>query len=493
MDPCRRPSPARRRGLPRTRGDGPVSPAARIFCSWASPHPRGWTPVRRIARPHRTGFPAPAGMDLLPDHRICIPPGLPRTRGDGPGGIGAVRSLIGASPHPRGWTLTGIYPRVGASGFPAPAGMDPVLAPVESSATGLPRTRGDGPATHTGRVSPARASRTRGDGPVGSAWINVKGEASPHPRGWTSSRKCSGCVPPGFPAPAGMDPAGRAVRQAARGLPAPAGMDLSRRMKKLIRQGLPRTRGDGPGGIDTTGGQLRASPHPRGWTLDIDGNEFPKMASPHPRGWTLVSYHPDRDVPGFPAPAGMDPWCRSSVRYCPWLPRTRGDGPWSATIPTGTSRASPHPRGWTHGAGHRSAIVHGFPAPAGMDRGRRAPARWTCGLPRTRGDGPSCGVRITLRGWASPHPRGWTPVAQRARAGQVGFPAPAGMDPLRAAPVVTRRRLPRTRGDGPCGGNFHAAPVWASPHPRGWTQLRATLTNDVGGFPAPAGWTRPRR
>ena len=50
-----------------------------------------------------------------------------------------------ASPHTRGWTrrVEQDAPRV--NGFPAHAGMDPIILTPAASVARLPRTRGDGP------------------------------------------------------------------------------------------------------------------------------------------------------------------------------------------------------------------------------------------------------------------------------------------------------------------------------------------------------------
>ena len=131
-------------------------------------------------------------------------------------------------------------------GFPAPAGMDPATATGLSGAGGIPRTRGDGPfESHAG------------------AYIELD---SPHPRGWTPWGRAGLRQPCGFPAPAGMDPYHAAVAE--------------------THRRIPRTRGDGPRPATDSGGALRDSPHPRGWTVDSS-----RLAS---------------GLVGFPAPAGMD-------------------------------------------------------------------------------------------------------------------------------------------------------------------------------------------
>ena len=295
-----------------------------------------------------------------------------------------------ASPHPRGWTQRMRLPNHGPTGFPAPAGMDPPLSRACCRRSWLPRTRGDGP---------ARAERVGRPAP-----------ASPHPRGWTVCAGDRTGPGRGFPAPAGMDPA-------ASGSAAPTGR-------------LPRTRGDGP----------------RSWSAAA----VLWPASPHPRGWTQTDAAQLSQATGFPAPAGMDRKQAGGRRTAARLPRTRGDGPRTSSFLTASVEASPHPRGWTRLTGGLRGVLGGFPAPAGMDppaaRGPTGRAR----LPRTRGDGPQRPAHSHDALEASPHPRGWTVAAVIERLIQLGFPAPAGMDPGRRGEHRYHGRLPRTRGDGPC-------------------------------------------
>ena len=111
-----------------------------------------------------------------------------------------------ASPRPRGWTVRWLIRDGNAYGFPAPAGMDPRSRASAASRTWLPRARGDGPeADGAGQELP---------------------EASPRLRGWTRQDGDGRRDPPGFPAPAGMDPHPVHVR--------------------FEQLGLPRARGDGP-------------------------------------------------------------------------------------------------------------------------------------------------------------------------------------------------------------------------------------------------------
>ena len=165
MDPCSdwsRPDPC---GLPRTRGDGPVSPWSPPSSSAVPPHTRGWTRRDHGVRLVLAGSPAHAGMD--PPHAAARTSGtrLPRTRGDGPAHVAQAKRKREAPPHTRGWTLHHLHEWQVERGSPAHAGMDRTSASASGSSARLPRTRGDGPPE-------ARPDRERS-------------EAPPHTRGWT--------------------------------------------------------------------------------------------------------------------------------------------------------------------------------------------------------------------------------------------------------------------------------------------------------------------
>ena len=91
-------------GLPRTRGDGPGPVLLGQASEEASPHTRGWTLMRMATVEGRLGFPAHAGMDPAPTSSGGKLGGLPRTRGDGPITKGLEETASVASPHTRGWT-----------------------------------------------------------------------------------------------------------------------------------------------------------------------------------------------------------------------------------------------------------------------------------------------------------------------------------------------------------------------------------------------------
>ena len=274
-----------------------------------------------------------------------------------------------APPHTRGWTRYSWGLADEETGSPAHAGMDREVGHAVVPGVRLPRTRGDGPEEW--------------------AWQGMEGAAPPHTRGWTQP-----------------DVAGPDRRH---GSPAHAGMDLSYPRDCTDVFGLPRTRGDGPNRPRPTLGLAAAPPHTRGWTR-----------------WRGL-HHGLRG--GSPAHAGMDPGARGFAPSRPGLPRTRGDGPVSASTLDETKGAPPHTRGWTVGPLLGDRHRTGSPAHAGMDPSRSRCAGRTSRLPRTRGDGPGSGYAAAYEGEAPPHTRGWTrPRRHGSRLGS-GSPAHAGMDP----------------------------------------------------------------
>ena len=189
-------------------------------------------------------------------------------------------------------------------------------------------------------------------------------------------------------------------------------------------------------------------------------------ASPHTRGWTRVGKGLSMPPWGFPAHAGMDLCEGVGVVVRLGLPRTRGDGPLHVAWRRIDSGASPHTRGWTRGIATQVLRE---------------------GLPRTRGDGPGTDSGHGQLARASPHTRGWTAAVPLLVLQVVGFPAHAGMDPAASASTALRRRLPRTRGDGPRSPCSCAHAHEASPHTRGWTLSNLLLAQLLQGFPAHAG------
>ena len=333
---------------------------------------------------------------------------------------------------------------------PHPRGWTPGSIGDQPGSPGFPAPAGMDPATSAGAGGPRRIPRTRGDGPRGGGLVDAHRGDSPHPRGWTVSYL-------------------RALRKRA-GFPAPAGMDPGEERGERGRLWIPRTRGDGPGS-------------PRALLR-------PMRDSPHPRGWTQQPALPDPPRRGFPAPAGMDrPEVPGPARG-DRIPRTRGDGPELQSVDGPADADSPHPRGWTPHEGHVRPGRDGFPAPAGMDPAAYNPRRGRLGIPRTRGDGPASMSMVRMGGPDSPHPRGWTRAVVGQARGRRGFPAPAGMDPARRLSSTMADGIPRTRGDGPRSLCAIGSLLPDSPHPRGWTHGYRVGDLDLEGFPAPAGMDR---
>ncbi len=232
--------------FPRTRGDGPRSPARRSAIAAFSPHARGWTVSGKHSRDSHQVFPARAGMDRARYSWTRCAHRFPRTRGDGPLILNPWNLRLTFSPHARGWTVWQGRPDRGGDVFPARAGMDRSLRCATTGRTCFPRTRGDGPAVFLNRSMDAKFS--------------------PHARGWTGCGLFRRGRKPVFPARAGMDRLIRCLR-------APG-------------ESFPRTRGDGPN---------------YGRRAEIIG-----QFSPHARGWTVVQPVGARGRRVFPARAGMD-------------------------------------------------------------------------------------------------------------------------------------------------------------------------------------------
>ena len=243
MDPALDAAGRRGVGIPRARGDGPVTVLPNPRRRTDSPRSRGWTVGKPQYRRAPMGFPALAGMDPRRARRCSRPGGIPRARGDGPGNVPRAASRPSDSPRSRGWTPEQIARVERPGGFPALAGMDRAPGAGSRPVRGIPRARGDGP-------------RTRSSEPGRPA-------DSPRSRGWTVGRFPNGDQGWGFPALAGMDPG------AFRGRPG--------------WPGIPRARGDGPAADRAELAIVLDSPRSRGWTHercnDRDGGAgFPALA-----------------------------------------------------------------------------------------------------------------------------------------------------------------------------------------------------------------------
>ena len=291
-------------------------------------------------------------------------------------------------------------------------------------------------------------------------------------------------------------------------------MDLIPPCRCRRASGIPRTRGDGPsrgagagaGVSGAAGFPARAGMDPRrsrraACRIRIprtrgDGpSARPRTArgstdSPHARGWTSIRDDEPGLAPGFPARAGMDRGRGRPRRGGRRIPRTRGDGPLWMGAPRHHPKDSPHARGWTENTPGQDVHESGFPARAGMDPvGGGAQGGWL-GIPRTRGDGPRADWTRPSFAGDSPHARGWTLATVDCAGCMSGFPARAGMDPLTPRSSPSWTGIPRTRGDGPRSRPTRYARASDSPHARGWTSGSCAARSRACGFPARAGMDR---
>ena len=187
----------------------------------------------------------------------------------------------------------------------------------------------------------------------------------------------------------------------------------------------------------------------------------------------------------------MDPPNTRSSRHPAGFPRPRGDGPYYV-LPAPVGRpVSPPTRGWTRSLRDDLRCGAGFPAHAGMDPIRKEHRHRAYRFPRPRGDGPLYAKRRRARMEVSPPTRGWTDFRVPLDPVAGGFPAHAGMDRSPARPRCCHPGFPRPRGDGPILADGVCGYSGVSPPTRGWTRLQAQSPRDLHGFPAHAGMDRP--
>ena len=169
------------------------------------------------------------------------------------------------------------------------------------------------------------------------------------------------------------------------------------------------------------------------------------------------------------------------------LPRARGDRPHVDRAYHGRLRASPRTRGSTQSLQSLIEQFRGFPAHAGIDPKDFPLAQRIAGLPRARGDRPGDLIFEGDNMMASPRTRGSTRRQPDRRQPDRGFPAHAGIDPIRPSRASSLGRLPRARGDRPPGSASSFARKAASPRTRGSTHPSARAVRACKGFPAHAG------
>ncbi len=211
------------------------------------------------------------------------------------------------------------------------------------------------------------------------------------------------------------------------------------------------------------------------------------MAPPQTRGSTRVQRWARRPARGSPADAGIDP-STCVARGCGrWLPRRRGDRPFSASALACEAMAPPQTRGSTHRIEHGDADQIGSPADAGIDPPRQAAScrhRW---LPRRRGDRPQAGQAGQAHRPAPPQTRGSTRLSAPPTPSPRGSPADAGIDPDSHLRTGGGEWLPRRRGDRPRRGKLTFAGFGAPPQTRGSTLNKPSPSVIDMGSPADAG------
>ncbi len=155
-------------GLPRARGDRPVEGATYVVVDAAPPRTRGSVQPYQFHRGADGGSPAHAGIGPLPPTVDRRDHGLPRARGDRPGGELVSVFSPEAPPRTRGSAFVGSAGGVSAGGSPAHAGIGPYRACRSRSLARLPRARGDRPAlVSSATATDAAPPRTRGSACAG--------------------------------------------------------------------------------------------------------------------------------------------------------------------------------------------------------------------------------------------------------------------------------------------------------------------------------------
>ena len=175
-----------RRGLPRMRGDPPLSGIIVLPCCMSTPHARGSTRYGIRIDTEYCVYPACAGIHLGGVHRAIGRYGLPRMRGDPPQSTPVTCRAGWSTPHARGSTPFpeahfAVYPV-----YPACAGIHPAGCCNPLALPCLPRMRGDPPKSMEGESS-------------------VK-KSTPHARGSTESRVGHTSSLLVYPACAGIHP-----------------------------------------------------------------------------------------------------------------------------------------------------------------------------------------------------------------------------------------------------------------------------------------------
>ena len=159
-----------KKSLPRMRGDRPGAQNPSYTKSMFTPHARGSTAGGGSRYGAWLVYPACAGIDLIFRRFGETCRSLPRMRGDRPTSDGYLSSICLFTPHARGSTRPSASFWTTESVYPACAGIDPKPIHKITRTVCLPRMRGDRPTKRTGRHLPgaftphARGSTGQGVG-----------------------------------------------------------------------------------------------------------------------------------------------------------------------------------------------------------------------------------------------------------------------------------------------------------------------------------------
>ncbi len=329
--------------LPRPRGDRPTRKPPKQTAAWSPPPTRGSTLCRRCSPEGGVVSPAHAGIDLgaLPVFVHAL--GLPRPRGDRPVTGSIVAGEHSSPPPTRGSTCRGPGQRLPRSVSPAHAGIDPRHSGRELAGCCLPRPRGDRPArSHGAGEGAASPPPTRGSTGLQHPRGRRAG-VSPAHAGIDPQEPTCPPTHPRLPRPRGDRPKGAESTPACRTSPPPTRGSTQNRMGILQRfyvspahAGIDRAR-------RASGGLAGSLPRPRG---DRPINRWralcPLLSPPPTRGSTLRG-RCSRTAPHVsPAHAGIDPGRVVFALLAPCLPRPRGYRPYPET-PLGQRVRSPPP------------------------------------------------------------------------------------------------------------------------------------------------------
>ncbi len=134
-----------REGLPRMRGDPPQVPVIPAKALTSTPHARGSTLEAEREAARERVYPACAGIHLEKALADRISFGLPRMRGDPPLSAGDLHRHLRSTPHARGSTWIEEEYGEKRKVYPACAGIHPTSMHGSGTGPRLPRMRGDPP------------------------------------------------------------------------------------------------------------------------------------------------------------------------------------------------------------------------------------------------------------------------------------------------------------------------------------------------------------